>query len=116
MKAIRVINFEPVNSAWDTDKVESLIENIKKNGWQGCPILTYGNTLITGSHRQAALRKLFAQGEEIDFDCAVDVTDIIDQKLSEGMEIEEIYDNLDCLRTIFEGTWVEEYKSEIEEW
>ena len=84
MKAIRILGFEPVNPAWDIGKVESLIENIKNNGWQGCPILTYGNILITGSHRQAALRQLFAEGENIDYDCAEDVTDIINQKLSGG--------------------------------
>ena len=114
MKAIRILGFEPVNPAWDIGKVESLIENIKNNGWQGCPILTYGNILITGSHRQAALRQLFAEGENIDYDCAEDVTDIINQILSGGVAVEEIYENLDSLRTIFEGAWVEKFKNQLE--
>ena len=116
MKAIKILGFEPVNPAWDIEKVNKIKANIKQHGWQGCPILTYGNTLITGSHRQAALRQLFEEGENIDYDCAEDVTDIINQKLSGGMAVEEIYENLDSLRNIFEGTWVEEYKNEIEEW
>lgn len=42
MKAIRILGFEPVNPAWDIEKVNKIKANIKQHGWQGCPILTYG--------------------------------------------------------------------------
>ena len=113
MKAPLILNFEPVNEAYDLEKTKEIKSSIKKHGWVGCPILTYGNVLITGSHRQAALRELDAEDEDIYFDCAVDVTDIIDQRREEGIDV---FENLDTLKNIFEGTWVEEYKSQIKEW
>lgn len=115
LRAIDILDFEPVNGT-DSDKVESIYTSITKNGWTGAPILTYGNCLITGSHRLAALAKMFDDGYDMTFDCAVDVTDILEDRIAVGMTWEDIYENLDYLRIIFTGTRIEEYKNEIEEW
>lgn len=116
MKALEIIDFEKINDT-EEEKVNEIAESIKANGWQGCPILTHGNTLITGSHRLDALRKLYEEEYDIsDMEVAVDVSDIIDEKIENGMDPAYIFGNLDNIGEIFEGTWVEEYKSEIAEW
>ena len=115
MKAIDILDFEPVNGV-DEEKVNDIYDSIVKNGWNGAPILTYGNCLLTGSHRQAALKKMFDNDLDLGFECAEDVTDIIDDKISEGMSMEDIFGNLDYLREIFQGTRIEEYKEDLEEW
>lgn len=115
MKAIDIIDMEAVNPV-DNAKAEKIYNSIMENGWNGAPILVYGNLLLTGSHRQAALKKMFDDGADLYFECAEDVTDIIEEKIEEGMSEEEIWDNLDYLREIFSGTWVEEYADQLEEW
>ena len=120
------VNYGPINSI-DYDKVDKIVDSILSNGWQGAPILyheDYG--LITGSHRAEALEKIaemYDVGElneeqmeiveEIDYkgDYAYDVTDIVDRYLDAGNDIQ-----YDYLRPIFEGTEVEKWKEEIEEW
>ena len=115
MTALNILDFEPVNFV-DPEKVNNIYKSILENGWSGAPILVYGNCLITGSHRKAALIKLFDDGYNLNFECAEDVTDIIEGKIAEGMEESEIFNNLDYLREIFTGTWVEEYKDDLVEW
>ncbi|MDL2216052.1 ParB/RepB/Spo0J family partition protein [Ruminococcaceae bacterium OttesenSCG-928-N02] len=114
----------------DADKVAELANSIKTNGWQGCPILYTDAGLLTGSHRLAALNMLYDEwvAENCDNDAleaifeadiAEDVTYLVEaafEKYAEendGECPELEYDNLGW---IFEGTWVEEYKSEIAEW
>lgn len=115
MTGLEILGFEKVNGVNET-KVNEIAESIKKDGWKGCPILVYGNTLISGSHRLAALEKLNGEDFDIDFECAEDVSDIIEDKINGGMDIDDIFNYTDYLRAIFEDTWVEEYKDEIKEW
>ena len=115
MTGLDILEYEPVNGV-DENKVATLVESIKTNGWLGCPILTYGNTLITGSHRLAAIKALYEENFDINFDCARDVTDIIDDKFENAMDWDDVNNNLDNLSALFKGTWVEKYKDLIEEW
>lgn len=120
MKANEIFFFAPVNEV-DEKKVRDLVESIKANGWTGAPILVSvaHGTLITGSHRLAALRTLDADmdwdGDLDDLgDIAEDVDDIIDAWCEENDNtIDDI--QFDNLSSVFAGTWVEEYKDEIEE-
>ena len=112
LKAYELLGFEKVNDV-DEEKARAIAESIKENGWQGAPILTYGNCLVTGSHRLRAIEMLYDDDFDLDFDCAYDVTDILEEK---GFLGAELWENTDNLSTIFEGTWVEEYADEIEEW
>jgi len=108
------------------NKVDQIAESIKANGFKGCPILICGESLITGSHRLTALQQLAEQedAEQIDFIgvrdmlVAKDVSDIVDEAMRKfeeenGYTPDIQYDNIGWM---FEGTWVERYKSEIEEW
>lgn len=51
----------PLHEVRDTEKLDSLVASMKKNGWQGRPILAYdigdGLEALTGSHRIAAAKK-----------------------------------------------------------
>lgn len=118
-------NYEDIKSFYtvnDTraEQVEAIAQSIKENGWQGAPILTYGDyRLITGSHRLEALEALY-DDEEVgnglfSADIAEDVTDLVDAYLAKN-DID--FDDIDFadLGGIFAGTWVEEYANEIEEW
>lgn len=112
LKAYELLGFEKVNDV-DEIKARRIALDIQKNGWQGAPILTYGNCLVTGSHRLRAIEMLYDNDFDLDFDCAYDVSDIIANK---GISEEELWESVDNLSAIFEGTWVEEYADEIEEW
>lgn len=110
MDGYDILDYEPVNDV-DEEKVNEIAESIRENGWDGMPILTYGNVLITGSHRRAALLKLYDEDFDLSFECAVDVSDLL-----EDISEEDIGTHLDALGYLFEGTWVEEYKDELGEW
>ena len=112
--------FEPLNEV-DENKVNKIAASIKANGFIGCPILVCGETLITGSHRLTALQQLAEQedNDEIDFIgvrdivVAADVTDLIENALTKNPHRE--LDTRD-IGWLFEGTWVEQYRDEINEW
>ena len=117
--------FAAINDV-DQNKVDEIKESIKANGFIGCPILICGESLITGSHRLTALKQLAEQedNDEIDYIgvrdliVAADVTDLVDEAMRKfeeenGYTIDIQFDNIGWM---FEGTWVERYKSEIEEW
>ena len=109
--------FEPINEVV-LDKVNEIAESIKANGFIGCPILVYGETLMTGSHRLMALRKVAETQDISEMIVAEDVTEIVDEAIR-NFEEENGYTpdvRLDDIGWIFKGTWVEEYKNEIEEW
>lgn len=111
----------------DTDKVNDLADSMIENGWVGCPILVYGEELLTGSHRLAALREVerrYLTGEidevpeVLTCDIAEDVTEIVEENIAKaeeenGYAPEIEYDNLGWM---LEGSWVEEYKGDMEEW
>lgn len=110
----------PINDI-DNSKVRALVESMLQHGWVGCPILIYGDSLLTGSHRLAALQLLAAEYEDAEVlsqDVAADVTDIIEERLAKfeadnGYTPDIEYDNIGWL---LEGTWVEDYRDEIVEW
>lgn len=108
----------PINDV-DNNKVLAIAESIKNNGYVGCPMLvceSFG-MLITGSHRLADLSYLETEDDDFDYDieCAEDVSEILNAYCEENdITIDQI--DFSNLSPIFEGTWVEAYKNEIEEW
>ena len=106
----------------DDQKVRQIARSILKQGWQGMPILKWGDELITGSHRITALALLERLGYE-DYVSEIlnngevfyDVSDIMEEYLEKNeMEFVDIaYDNL---REYFAGTEVEKWKDELLEW
>jgi len=114
----RISCYQPINDV-DPSKVYKIAESIKKNGFVGCPILVYGEMLITGSHRLAALRLLLDEGYDVEnLDVAEDVTDIVENAILDFEEENGYSPDIDFsdISWMFAGTWVEEYKDEINEW
>ena len=118
-----VICYGWINSV-DDKKVANLVDRMLQHGWQGMPILLCGSTLITGSHRRAALCKIEEMWGEalwagtpmdrpqvLTQDVAEDVTDLIEDWAERNADCDIPFDRL---RLIFAGTWVEEYKDELE--
>lgn len=119
-------HFAKINEL-DSDKVKTLVGSMLTNGWVGCPILVFSDSLLTGSHRLAALceiERMFNDGEIeeypeiLDQEVAEDVTDIVCDSLEKfndenGYTPDIDYSNIGWL---LEGSWVEDYKSEIVEW
>lgn len=103
----------------DNDKVEKIANSIKENGFVGCPILVINDQLLTGSHRLAALKMLDENGINVDdMQVAEDVTGLVNEAFERFNEENGYYPDLDFsdIGWIFKGTWIEEYKDEIEEW
>ena len=115
-----ISHYTPLNAV-SPDKVNALVESMLKRGWVGCPILVYGDSLITGSHRLAALHQIAHEhpdAEVLTQEIAEDVTDIIEARLAE-FEVEHGYIpdiEYDHIGWLFEGTWVEAYKASLPEW
>ncbi|MFB5191701.1 ParB N-terminal domain-containing protein [Alicyclobacillus fastidiosus] len=116
----------------EAEKVNELVESLLKKGWQGAPILFHSEWgLVTGSHRFAALQKLYGMLqhaekfdtetiEQINFvlretDLAEDVTDIVDDYCKRE-DIPFDWLPFDDLESVFAGTRIEKYKEEIAEW
>lgn len=113
----------PLINDVDTDKVEHLMQSMLDSGWHGAPILFCDTCLITGSHRLQALKNL----DNMYYDVDSDIQDKIDRVLCNdaiAINVTDIINeycvNNDCdidfssLGNIFAGTWVEQYKNEIE--
>lgn len=103
----------------DENKVNRIAESMKANGFVGCPILVWNDQLLTGSHRLAALKQLDEEGMDIyDWEVAEDVTDLVEDAFARFEEENGWQRDMDYsdLGWIFAGTWVEEYKEDIEEW
>lgn len=118
MKATEILGYVEINPT-DPARVAALVSSIRENGWQGAPILVCEDIarLITGSHRLAALAALYEEDFDLDSlgDVAEPVDDIIDNWCTENdTYFEDI--RFDFLSEIFAGTWVEQYKDELEEW
>lgn len=112
--------YAPVNGV-EAAKVAELAESMLAHGWVGCPILVVGESLLTGSHRLAALRKIAEEHPEaqvLDQDVAEDVTEIVEAKLAEFEDENGYIPDIeyDRIGWLLEGSWVEEYKDEIVEW
>lgn len=104
----------------DYSKVDALAESMLASGFVGCPILVFNGQLLTGSHRKAALDKLYDETDidVLNWDVAEDVTDIVEEAFvrfeQENGWVPDIdYSNIGWM---LEGSWVEEYKDEIIEW
>lgn len=113
----QIKSFSLINDI-EIDKLEKISNSIKDNGFIGCPILIVNDQLLTGSHRLAALRLLDESRMYIDdMQVAEDVTDLVNKAFKVFYEENEYYPDLDFsnIGWMFKGTWVEEYKNEIEE-
>lgn len=117
MKANEILGYEKVNGT-EEEKVNEIANSIKENGWVGAPILTYGNLLLTGSHRLAAIEILAEEDFDLNFDCAYDVQELVDEYMDENeLTLQDVFNYTDGgLKNIFVGTWVEEYAEMIREW
>lgn len=108
--------FAAVNDV-DSNRVHSIADSIRENGFVGAPILVCAASglLITGSHRLAALTELSETEDVDDLEVAEDVQDIVDTWCEAN---EASIDDIDfsSLCNVFAGTWVEQYKEEIVEW
>lgn len=121
MRYDEIAGYAKVNGT-DPEKVAGIAGSIKENGWNGSPILVCNLGLVTGSHRLAALASIAAESDGADglgailaSDVAEDVTDEINEYCErKGCGFDEV--PFDCLSEVFEGTWVEEYKDQIDEW
>ena len=110
----------------DTDKVTALANNMLANGWRGAPILVYGETLLTGSHRLAALHQIAndidtCNADVLDQDVAEDVSEIVEAAIMRradewGVEPYEVEIDYSDIGWILDGTEYECYKDEIREW
>lgn len=108
------------------DKVDTLVQSILSNGWQGPPILVYGDTLLTGSHRLAALHKIANNpdtcGADVLWDdIAEDVTDIVNAAITHkagklGIEPWDVDLDYSDIGWILDGTGYERYKGDTREW
>lgn len=126
MDFYRIMNCCPCNNVSD-EKVDALVKSMLENGWVGAPVLVLDDILITGSHRQAALMRLYEMlDEDIDEETRTKIKDILnnpDVSYSVKYIIEEWeeenpddYWEFDNLGKVFEGTDVEQWKNEIKEW
>lgn len=132
MKAIEIIRYNLINDT-EAEKVNDMVKSMESNGWIGMPILVNEETeeLVTGSHRLAAIKIIYdkynageydddAAIEELlnDVDVAEDVSEIIDAYAERMMKEVGYFDGIeyDNLRSVFSGTWVEQYAAEMVEW
>ena len=76
--------YEPLHDAWDTPRLNSILESMKENGWIGAPLVAWGSHLVTGSHRYEAARLL-----EID----VPVVQLDDVFAEAGLSLDEIHES-----------------------
>lgn len=127
MKANEILYFEKINETTE-EKVNELKSSMIEKGYIGCPILTCGTILVTGSHRLQAIIELNEMlMEDIDEtteeaienlmeeDLCEDVTEIVEDYMeTNGIDFDEI--DFSSLGSVFSGTWVEEYKEDIAEW
>ena len=80
---------ETLHEVRDPAKVEKLVESIKQNGWQGPPLVAWGDQLITGTHRYAAWREL----DRFDYDLpTIELDDVFTEA---GLDINEIHAKYD---------------------
>ena len=120
MTGYDIINLACINET-DEGKVRALADSMVANGWQGCPILVYADSLLTGSHRLAALKLIRDEYEDdsiLGEDVAEDVTGIVEENIAayeekHGWAPDIDYGNIGWL---LKDSWVEEYKDEIAEW
>lgn len=75
---VQPANFAPLHEVTDTARLESLKDDMRKNGWRGAPIVLDADQAITGSHRYWAVYDLqYREGIEIEIP-RIDITDLCD--------------------------------------
>jgi hypothetical protein len=78
----------PYHDVMDKALLQSLVESMQTNGWQGAPLVQHGGQLMTGSHRYAAAEIAFADDYTFKLPI-VDLTDVFcidDEDLEDAME------------------------------
>ena len=115
----------------EENKVNELVQSILENGWTGAPIIYFSGGLLTGNHRTAALEKILEmyENEELteeqekrmkeldESEIYYDADWIIEEKQRAFREEEQgVLWTHDELGPLFEGTDLEQWKDEIEEW
>jgi hypothetical protein len=93
----QVKRITPPHEVRDTEKLDSLVASMKKNGWQGRPILAFdvGNGLeaLTGTHRLAAAKQAGIENVPV-----LKISDDIGNYADEyGRSIKDISDEEDVL-------------------
>jgi hypothetical protein len=94
---IQAKRITPPHEVRDTEKLDSLVASMKKNGWQGRPILAFdvGNGLeaLTGTHRLAAAKQAGIEDVPV-----LKISDDIGNYADEyGRSIKDISDEEDVL-------------------
>ena len=85
----------PINKVEESHVLE-IMESMRKNGYVGCPILIYGDRLLTGSHRLVALERLAEENDEVhDWEVAED--EVSRHSAEEETEIFGEYDGTDVV-------------------
>ena len=116
-----IMQYIPVNDT-DAAHVREIADSIKANGWIGMPILVcnaFGGSLVTGSHRLAALRLLASEDWDFDPDILGDIAEDVSGEVEKWcIDEDEDFDHFphDNLSAVFCGSWVEQYKDELIEW
>lgn len=117
MRLTQIWKYDTINKT-EESKVVELMNSIRANGYVGCPILVFGQSLLTGSHRLEALTRLYDNEEIDDIECAEDVSEIVEEKMVAFEEEYGYFNNIeyDNIGWLLEGTEYEKYKQEINEW
>ena len=80
----------PPHEVRDEQKLEEIKESLKQNGWQGSPLVIWGDDdLLTGSHRYAAAVDLGWSDSEIP---TIDLEDVFAEGGLDFDELHEIFD------------------------
>ena len=114
----KINHMDLINSV-DKEKVRKIADSMSENGYVGCPILVWNDQLLTGSHRIEALRLLSDEDCEVmDWEVAEDVTDIVEENITKFEDENGWQRDIDLsdIGWMLKGSWVEQYKDEIEEW
>lgn len=78
---------DTLHKVTDQAKVDRIAKSIEENGWQGAPMVTDGELLLTGVHRYAALcqidREALVDANTIDIR---DICEGYDDQIAEWME------------------------------
>lgn len=79
----------PFHAAEDATKVETLAASMEVNGWVGAPLVAWGECLLTGAHRFAAVELLERQDR-----ASIDIPTVDISELAEDWEV--ICAEVDC--------------------